>query len=316
MMESLTKHPYSAISGHSTVKGTPTDIGEWLTSCRRDSPVNPSVSPENNERETTSATCGPPPSTPFAEYCQSISFWRTFQDCLPGVMDISDKYSESWPKQGMMRNGCVYHAPTVVAPINGNGYGYWPTPQAHDAQKGNPDRVGRFGTKHGGRNLNDAAARWASPSVRDYKGAVKDATTLADGTDRTNDQLPNQVEHLANWATPNATDGEKGGPNQRGSKGDLKLPAQAAQWDTPTVAAANKQTPRTQNGRTIIGSIRGPMVKSSPVHTGKRGQLNPEFVSWLMGIPEGWTKLKALEMDKFQSWRQQHSGFFGNGSME
>jgi hypothetical protein len=31
----------------------------------------------------------------------------------------------------------------------------WPTPQAHDAAKGDPERVGRFGTKHGGRNLTD-----------------------------------------------------------------------------------------------------------------------------------------------------------------
>lgn len=29
------------------------------------------------------------------------------------------------------------------------------TPQAHDSGKGNPARVGRFGTEHGGRNLND-----------------------------------------------------------------------------------------------------------------------------------------------------------------
>lgn len=38
----------------------------------------------------------------------------------------------------------------------------WPTPQAHDCQgPGNPARVGRFGTKHGGRNLNDEAALYA-----------------------------------------------------------------------------------------------------------------------------------------------------------
>ena len=30
-----------------------------------------------------------------------------------------------------------------------------PTPQAHDAAKGDPARVNRFGTEHGGRNLND-----------------------------------------------------------------------------------------------------------------------------------------------------------------
>ena len=47
--------------------------------------------------------------------------------------------------------------------------GMWPTPQAHDAQKGNADRVGRFGTKHGGRNLNDEVLMWPTPTARDHK---------------------------------------------------------------------------------------------------------------------------------------------------
>jgi DNA (cytosine-5)-methyltransferase 1 len=34
----------------------------------------------------------------------------------------------------------------------------WPTPQAHDAAKGEAKRVGRYGTKHGARNLNDEVA--------------------------------------------------------------------------------------------------------------------------------------------------------------
>jgi hypothetical protein len=41
----------------------------------------------------------------------------------------------------------------------------WPTPQAHDAAPGNPARVGRYGTKHGGRNLNDEVAKWPTPTV-------------------------------------------------------------------------------------------------------------------------------------------------------
>jgi hypothetical protein len=39
------------------------------------------------------------------------------------------------------------------------------------------------------------------------------------------------------------------------------------------------------------------------------GQLNPEWVEWLMGWPIGWTELKPLEMDKFREWQQQHSPF-------
>jgi hypothetical protein len=46
----------------------------------------------------------------------------------------------------------------------------WPTPQAHDGMKGNPKRVGRFGTKHGGRNLNDEVLILPTPKHRDYKG--------------------------------------------------------------------------------------------------------------------------------------------------
>ena len=36
---------------------------------------------------------------------------------------------------------------------------------------------------------------------------------------------------------------------------------------------------------------------------------NPEFSEWLMVFPIGWTDLKPLGMDKFQSWRQQHGEY-------
>jgi hypothetical protein len=60
--------------------------------------------------------------------------------------------------------------------INGNGQGtplaiaakLWPTPQAHDAAKGDPERVGRFGTEHGGRNLNDEVMLLPTPRKEGY----------------------------------------------------------------------------------------------------------------------------------------------------
>ena len=39
------------------------------------------------------------------------------------------------------------------------------------------------------------------------------------------------------------------------------------------------------------------------------GQLNPEWVEWLMGWPIGWTALKPLGTDKCQQWQQQHGGY-------
>ena len=39
---------------------------------------------------------------------------------------------------------------------------------------------------------------------------------------------------------------------------------------------------------------------------GSGGQLNPEWVEWLMGWPIGWTDLEPLETDKFQQWWSAH----------
>lgn len=36
------------------------------------------------------------------------------------------------------------------------------------------------------------------------------------------------------------------------------------------------------------------------------GALNPDWVEWLMGWPIGWTDLKPLAMDRFQSWKNAH----------
>lgn len=37
--------------------------------------------------------------------------------------------------------------------------------------------------------------------------------------------------------------------------------------------------------------------------------VNADFQDWLMVFPSAWTDLRPLEMDKFQSWLQQHSPY-------
>jgi len=39
------------------------------------------------------------------------------------------------------------------------------------------------------------------------------------------------------------------------------------------------------------------------------GQLNPDWVEWLMGWPIGWTDLKPLGMDKFREWLRLHGRY-------
>lgn len=155
------------------------------------------------------------------------------------------------------------------------------------------------------------------------------------------------------WPTARGSDGSKGGPNQRGSAGDLMLPSAAVQWARenlwPTPRASPNENRTTTNapshgnghGETPAGTACdwsrenlwptitaqsygnnqggaagrvGPVRKSlegtaqdwARSHlaalTSKGGPeclqydptlhrlcLNPAFVEWLMGWPEGWT---------------------------
>ncbi|QDT30907.1 hypothetical protein Mal48_01810 [Thalassoglobus polymorphus] len=49
---------------------------------------------------------------------------------------------------------------------------------------------------------------------------------------------------------------------------------------------------------------------TKPLNAVVGGPVNPYWSEWLIGWPIGWTDLRPLGMDKFQSWRQQHLSCF------
>lgn len=138
--------------------------------------------------------------------------------------------------------------------------------------------------------------------------------------------LATAVQHKL-LPTPRATDGSKGGPNQRGSSGDLMLPSAVQLLPTPacndmgegkTVEAWDEWTDRMKskhgNGNGHGASLaieaqrhaqqwgnyapaiaRWEQVLGRPAPaptepTGKNGvpRLSPRFSEWLMGLPDGW----------------------------
>jgi hypothetical protein len=112
--------------------------------------------------------------------------------------------------------------------------------------------------------------------------------------------------------TPRATDGTKGGPNQRGSSGDLMLPSAVAQL-LPTPAARDWKSGQSNlmdaNARPLNevivnmpvddGTNWGPFADAiarwerilgcpAPDPRDHKGRLAPPFVEWMMGLPAGW----------------------------
>jgi len=106
----------------------------------------------------------------------------------------------------------------------------WAAPQARDHfPPHSPERIAAMKAQgHGMRNLNDEAAQWRAPSDISKRGGSQPAEKRAAGGHSVN--LEDQAEH---WASPKASDPEKAGPNMRGSKGDVPLPGQAANWPAP-----------------------------------------------------------------------------------
>ena len=94
------------------------------------------------------------------------------------------------------------------------------------------------------------------------------------------------------WATPtaaNAKGSTAGNPNRPKAGRDLRTDVQM--WPTPTAHNyKGGRTPETlaKAGRNETNSL----PDAVNAQMGKTGSLNPQWVEWLMGYPEGWTDLE------------------------
>jgi DNA (cytosine-5)-methyltransferase 1 len=170
----------------------------------------------------------------------------------------------------------------------------------------------------------DALTLLPTPKTRDHKdGALGvDNRNRVDDTD----SVPRAVRHLLEGGflgdpllpTPKASDGAHGGPGMRNSRGGIDaLPAVAALLPTPQAHDAHgPKTPEQVERGSMTGF--GPYTEAvqrweavlgrpapPPAVPNKDGKprLNPVFVEWMMGLPEGFatgtgisrtSQLKAL----------------------
>jgi hypothetical protein len=216
----------------------------------------------------------------------------------------------------------------------------WPTPDASVANDGEGPETWRarqeiLKEKHVNGNgagvplsilAQEATTEWATPNVPNGGRAMSAADVEARGsTDRGKRQV-DLGSQAAHWATPRASDSEKGGPHQQFGAGGTPLPARAVTaWATPNteggtgyMSGSNRDTWRpTLEGQALgyraelhrpkpsgRASRPDPATETAgaPSSNGtptSRLQLNARFVSILMGLPPGWTCVCPVDVPEW-----------------
>ena len=205
-------------------------------SSRRESLAKATASPESATSKTTHETFGQTQGESYAKWEPSCSFWRTclvylFQSESGDFQRQSQGYSESWPKMGSMRNGCLYPRQPVELRTEGNECSCWPTANAHDGR-----RPGHDDDSTQGMNLKREAENWPTPDANSHKGSNQEGQRRG--------QLDEATEVL--WRSPAVQEpgitterlegggiGHRNYDKETGRLAQLGLTQQTEMWQSP-----------------------------------------------------------------------------------
>lgn len=188
----------------------------------------------------------------FSDFEKSANVWNDWviglrQACsqrLRLVQDTDASDCSSWPTAAARdHKDSTLNRNRTSGALDEAAEQMWATPQSFDATDIQKDPNGKRLKKGGCKTLADDICH----RFHQAHQATTGETSLSDGRDS-----PQQLEFAKQatyWATPEAADSTKGGPNQRDSSGRPKLSAQAIDHQ-------------------------------------KNKRLNPLFVAWLMGYLE------------------------------
>lgn len=244
----------------------------------------------------SAAECGTTWPASLAKYDPASHSLKTAQ--LSFLEDLTG-CSLTLPRWGLMRNGELYQQPMLARRTSESASGLWPTPNVPNGGRVMSKEMALNGgyTKDGKKrqiDLGSAVRHWPTPTVcgnNNYKGSSAKA---GDGL----------ATAVMKWPAPTAQDAEQAGGKgciASGKRG-LSLHQATQQFPTP-VRSDYKSGSFSQEGRVKRDSH----SRGKPLNETIGGQLNPDWVEWLMGWPIGHTALKPLATAKYQEWLQQHS---------
>jgi hypothetical protein len=190
---------------------------------------------------------------PIANWNPSRDLWESEQDDL--FSEHLVEFSETFPSSGSMRSGRLYvratSGPLTVAPESS----LLPTPDASMGNGGRMRSQEAIDSKSRQIDLNSLPRLLPTPRVSMQHGPSQreidegnpkrrletevellptpTASNQNSGKQRNGTGGPSLEEVTSLLPTPRATDGTKGGPNQRGSSGDQMLPSAVLHVATP-----------------------------------------------------------------------------------
>jgi len=186
----------------------------------------------------------------LASYDPDTSSWRTFQHSLLGGLTL---FSGAWPRSGTMQAGTVYRRQPLAPLTGGTECSLWPTPRATE--------------------IPNSQAHIEERTADGRKGPSS-LTSMVDLVER------------KMWPTPTKSDYRS--PNLNPGMGkDGKTPP-ASEHALQAVVARLEKIPTPDANCWKGGNRRGQITDPSCGVTPNGGQLNPQFVSWLMGFPMDW----------------------------
>lgn len=261
--------------------------------------------------------CGESSPGSFVSLGPDGSWLKTCPVSCPVIAGCSlVKFSETWPRAGMMRSGKCYPQPRLVRHTKETGYSLWPTPSAGDnSNRQSKPCPAELEGRHGWKlkpavmdSLSKEPVRmWPTPRAqmgslhqpsadKEHKGGGKPK--------RLEVEVGRQM-----WPTPDVPNGGRGIPKdaevrgnslytQDGRKVQVGLANAVKMWPTPNARdwRSGKGTkPRDDHAVNLPEAV-------SNRYSGKQypklpegetsGQLAPQFVEWLMGFSRDWTEVE------------------------
>lgn len=178
--------------------------------------------------------------------------------------ELSDAYLETFPTSGMTLNGVAYELPTWEHRTDASGSSSSPDSETLEYLGTPTSRMWKgAGPSGGATQIRNKARGLIEAQVMDIPSmpllptvATSETTGPGSGPNKTGgDNLRTVVSLLP---TPKASDGEKGGPNQRGSSGDWPLPAISHLLPTPVAQPSGNKPEehlRKKPGREVVTDL-------------------------------------------------------------